>query len=45
MVLALETPLYIKGLGGFQVEECFVITENGHEKITTLPRDFIPAIL
>lgn len=45
MVIALETPLYVKGLGGFQVEECFVITESGHEKITTLPRDFIHAIL
>ncbi|MDX5627161.1 MULTISPECIES: M24 family metallopeptidase [unclassified Brenneria] len=45
MVIALETPLYIKGLGGFQVEECFVITDTGHEKITSLPRDFITAVL
>lgn len=41
MVIALETPLYVRGLGGFQVEECFVITEKGYEKFTTLPRDFI----
>lgn len=45
MVIALETPLYVKGLGGFQVEECFVITETGHEKLTSLPRDFMMATL
>lgn len=45
MVIALETPLYVKGLGGFQVEECFVITHDGHEKLTSLPRDFIYASL
>lgn len=45
MVIALETPLYVKGLGGFQVEECFVITGTGHEKITSLPRDFMMARL
>jgi Xaa-Pro dipeptidase len=43
MVIALETPLYVKGIGGFQVEECFVITETGHEKLTSLPRDFMMA--
>ncbi|CAH1650427.1 M24 family metallopeptidase [Chelatococcus asaccharovorans] len=43
MVIALETPLYVKGLGGFQVEECFVITETGHDKLTSLPRDFMMA--
>jgi Xaa-Pro aminopeptidase len=45
MVMALETPLYIRGLGGFQIEECFVVTETGYEPLTTLPRDFLPATL
>lgn len=45
MVVAVETPLYIRGLGGFQVEDCYVITETGAEKFTTLPRDFLDAIL
>jgi Xaa-Pro dipeptidase len=45
MVIALETPLYVRGLGGFQVEECLVITEAGHEKLTSLPRDFMMATL
>lgn len=43
MVMALETPLYIRGLGGFQIEECFVVTETGYDLLTTLPRDFLPA--
>ncbi|KAA0971980.1 M24 family metallopeptidase [Aureimonas fodinaquatilis] len=45
MVIALETPLYVKGIGGFQVEECFVITQTGYEKLTTLPRDFMTGML
>jgi Xaa-Pro aminopeptidase len=43
MVMALETPLYMRGLGGFQIEECFVVTETGYELLTSLPRDFMPA--
>ena len=45
MVIALETPLYVKGLGGFQVEECFVMTDTGHDKLTSLPRDFLMATI
>lgn len=44
MVIALETPLYMRGLGGFQIEECFVVTEDGYELLTTLPRGFLPAV-
>ncbi|MGV3549416.1 M24 family metallopeptidase [Rhizobium sp.] len=43
MVMALETPLYVRGLGGFQIEECFVVTETGFDLLTSLPRDFLPA--
>lgn len=45
MVVALETPLYVRGLGGFQVEECYVITDDGAERFTSLPRDFMTARL
>jgi Xaa-Pro aminopeptidase len=41
MVVALETPLYIRGLGGFQIEECFVVTAQGYDLLTSLPRDFL----
>jgi Xaa-Pro aminopeptidase len=40
-VLAIETPLYVRGLGGFQIEECVVVTANGYELLTTLPRSVI----
>jgi len=41
MVLAIETPLYVRGLGGFQIEECVVVTAEGYELLTTLPRTVI----
>ena len=41
MVLAFETPYYIKGLGGFIIEDQILITENGIEVMATLPRDLI----
>lgn len=43
MVMALEIPLYVRGLGGFQIEECFVVTEDGYDLLTSLPRDFLAA--
>jgi Xaa-Pro aminopeptidase len=45
MVMALETPLYMRGLGGFQIEECFIVTETGYDVMTSLPRDFLQATL
>lgn len=41
MVFAIETPLYVRGLGGFQVEECVVVTPGGYELLTSLPRDIV----
>jgi Xaa-Pro dipeptidase len=43
MVMALETPLYMRGLGGFQIEECFIVTGSGYELMTSLPRNFLRA--
>jgi Xaa-Pro aminopeptidase len=41
MVIAIETPLYVRGLGGFQIEECVVVTASGYELLTSLPRSVI----
>jgi Xaa-Pro dipeptidase len=41
MVLAIETPLYVRGLGGFQVEECIEVTATGYRLLTSLPRDLM----
>ena len=44
MVLAYETPYYIKGLGGFIIEDQVLITENGIEVMAASPRDLIKII-
>jgi Xaa-Pro dipeptidase len=41
MVLAFETPYYIKGLGGFIIEDQILITETGTELMAPYPRDLI----
>jgi len=43
MVLSIEFPYYVHGLGAFQVEDTYQITEHGAERWTQLPRDLIRA--
>jgi Xaa-Pro aminopeptidase len=35
MVLCIETPYYVWGLGGFAPEDILIVTETGHELMTT----------
>lgn len=37
MVLSLELPYYLYGVGAFQLERMVLVTENGHEVLDTLP--------
>jgi Xaa-Pro aminopeptidase len=37
MVMAFERPYYVRGLGGFQFEDNYVVTESGIEIFNTLP--------
>ena len=37
MVLSLEMPYYLYGVGAFQLERMVLITEMGHEVLDTLP--------
>ena len=37
MVMAFERPYYVRGLGGFQFEDNYVVTETGIEVFNTLP--------
>ncbi len=39
MVITIEPGIYIPGKGGVRLEDLFVITENGFEKLTYLPKD------
>jgi Xaa-Pro aminopeptidase len=38
MVVCFETPYYVRGLGGHQVEDMFLITRTGSERLTMRPR-------
>ena len=44
MVLAFEAPYYIKGLGGFIIEDQILIAENGVEVMAASTRDLIKII-
>ena len=39
MVMAFETPWYIKGLGGFIIEDQLLVTNAGYEIMAPMPRD------
>jgi Xaa-Pro aminopeptidase len=39
MVLAVETPFYVHGVGMFQIEDMCLITEEGCEILSGLPRE------
>jgi len=41
MVLCIETPYYIWGLGGFAPEDIVVVTETGHELLTMPQKEII----
>ncbi|MBM3471521.1 MAG: aminopeptidase P family protein [Armatimonadetes bacterium] len=41
MVLAVELPWYIDGIGGFQCEDVVCLTEAGFEDFNTLTRDLV----
>lgn len=41
MVLSVEAPLYVQGLGGFNVEDTLVVTENGYKLLSDWPRELL----
>ena len=41
MVLCIEVPYYIWGLGGFAPEDTILVTEEGYEPLTTPERELI----
>ncbi|NNF23458.1 MAG: aminopeptidase P family protein [Rhodobacteraceae bacterium] len=41
MVMALECPWYVDGLGGMIIENQMLITETGHEMMNTLPLELV----
>ena len=43
MTLCLETPLYLTGVAGLQVEDAFAITPDGCERLGDAPQDLVVA--
>lgn len=41
MCFAYERPYYVRGLGGFQNEDNFVVTETGMEQFSSMPQNLI----
>lgn len=41
MVFALETPYFEIGWGGMQLEDTFLVTDNGAERLTQLPQELL----
>ncbi len=41
MVLAVESPHYVDGLGGFIIEDQVLVTSDGYELMTHSPRELL----
>lgn len=41
MTITIEPGIYIEGLGGVRIEDCCIVTQQGHENLTSAPKQLL----
>lgn len=45
MIVSSEPGVYVPGHGGYRISDTVLVTDDGHERLTTFPRDLASAVI